>query len=251
MNRMTTVLTGIGTGAAVMYLLDPDRGRRRRALVRDKLVWGARKTADGLAAASRDIANRSTGILAETRGRLADRPVPDDVLVARVRSVLGRYCSHPRAIDVTARDGFVTLRGPILANEADQTESAVRAVRGVEELSSLLEVHERADNVAALQGGAPRPGVAWMQANWSPAARVLAAGAGLTMLGYCMSRRNKVGAEICGWAGAALLARAATNRQLERLMSVDQADRQTDAPPQSDTHSATGGMRDDSLISAS
>ena len=44
------LLGGIGIGAALMYLLDPDRGRRRRALVRDKAVHFARVSGDRLGA---------------------------------------------------------------------------------------------------------------------------------------------------------------------------------------------------------
>ncbi len=38
MNRQLSLLGGIGLGAALMYMVDPDRGKRRRALVRDKLL---------------------------------------------------------------------------------------------------------------------------------------------------------------------------------------------------------------------
>jgi len=36
MNRGLTLIGGIGLGAGLMYVLDPDRGRRRRARMRDK-----------------------------------------------------------------------------------------------------------------------------------------------------------------------------------------------------------------------
>ena len=39
-------LIGAGVGAASMFLLDPERGARRRAVVRDKAVWAGRKTRD-------------------------------------------------------------------------------------------------------------------------------------------------------------------------------------------------------------
>ena len=36
MNNKTAIVGAVGIGAALMYFLDPDRGKRRRALVRDK-----------------------------------------------------------------------------------------------------------------------------------------------------------------------------------------------------------------------
>ena len=38
------LLGGLGLGAALMYVLDPERGKRRRALVRDKAVRAAHKS---------------------------------------------------------------------------------------------------------------------------------------------------------------------------------------------------------------
>ena len=48
-----------------MYVLDPERGKKRRATVRDKTLSGARKTGDRIAARSRDVANRARGVAAE------------------------------------------------------------------------------------------------------------------------------------------------------------------------------------------
>ncbi|MEP6800340.1 MAG: hypothetical protein ABJC07_00275, partial [Acidobacteriota bacterium] len=53
--------------AALMYVLDPERGRRRRALARDRAVSIAGKTGDLVAKRSRDIANRAKGVAAEAR----------------------------------------------------------------------------------------------------------------------------------------------------------------------------------------
>jgi hypothetical protein len=44
MSRERDILTfigGMGVGASLMYMLDPDRGSRRRALVRDKIISAA------------------------------------------------------------------------------------------------------------------------------------------------------------------------------------------------------------------
>jgi len=58
-----------------MYFLDPDQGRRRRAMVRDQMVHAAHKTGDAVDATSRDIANRAKGAVAELRGRLKDTDI--------------------------------------------------------------------------------------------------------------------------------------------------------------------------------
>lgn len=65
--RIAALLGGLGIGAALMYLLDPERGRRRRALARDKAVSIANKTGNVVARRSRDIGNRAKGVVAEVR----------------------------------------------------------------------------------------------------------------------------------------------------------------------------------------
>jgi osmotically-inducible protein OsmY len=134
MNKGVTIASGIGAlglGAGLMYLLDPDRGNRRRALIRDQAVHLAHKTSDALGTAATDISNRVRGLVAETQARFRHEEVPDDLLVERVRAKMGHAVSHPRAITVTAHQGRVTLSGRILAQEAGRLLAAAAAVRGV------------------------------------------------------------------------------------------------------------------------
>ena len=56
-------------GAAAMYFLDPERGRRRRALVQDKARSTLRRSERFLDAAKRDTRNRLQGLQARA-GRL-------------------------------------------------------------------------------------------------------------------------------------------------------------------------------------
>jgi hypothetical protein len=146
-------------GATAMYLFDPERGRYRRSLVRDKFISLTNCVSDGVEVVTRDFNNRLQGLTAEMRGlRDINQPVPDDVLCARIRSKLGRYSSHPRAVEVDVADGCVTLSGQILANEVEPLFDAVRALAGVRQVENNLEVHQSAENVPALQGGRPRAG---------------------------------------------------------------------------------------------
>lgn len=161
LNRQTAALAfvgGAGAGAAAMYLLDPDRGRRRRKLINDQLVRAWSRSDDLIGKTARDLRNRARGLLTEAQARLGGEEVSDEVLVARVRAKLGRVVAHPSAIEVTANQGRVTLRGPILAHEVNDLLAAVAAVRGVIGVDNQLEVHQQADEVPALQGGRRRPG---------------------------------------------------------------------------------------------
>lgn len=179
-----SVLKTLGAGAATMYFLDPAEGKRRRALVRDKMISGWRRSARGVRAVVEDMSNRMQGVAAKTRHLLKrEKEVPDSVLHARVRAQLGRFVSHPGSIHVSAQDGHVTLSGPVLAREVDRLLSRVSRVRGVRSVENRLEIHEHRDNVPGLQGGETPPGAPFelMQTYWSPTARVLVGTAGAAL----------------------------------------------------------------------
>jgi hypothetical protein len=147
--------------------------------------------------------------------------VADEVLVGRVRSKIGRVVSHPSAIEVTADQGRITLRGPVLAREVEDLLAAVSSVQGVADVENRLEAHEQVSGVPGLQGGAPREQrFELMQTNWSPTARLLMGTAGGTMACYGLKRRDTLGT-IMGTLGAGVLARAIANMQVKRLLGLD------------------------------
>src|SRR5690625_148868 len=212
---------GIVLGAGLMYLLDPERGRRRRAMVRDQMVssWG--DLDDAVDTAARDLKNRARGVVAETRSRLTPDRVTDEVLKERVRALIGRVVSHPHAIGVESKDKYITLSGPILADEEPTLISAVKGVRGVEGVVNHLEVHEEPGNVPGLQGSPKKPGprVEVMQENWAPAFRFLMGiGGGLTTV-YGLRIRGPIGSLVT-LAGLGTLARSITNMRLSRLTGI-------------------------------
>lgn len=215
------VLTGLGVGAGLMYFLDPERGRRRRALVRDQITHSANISADAVGATGRDLTHRATGAVARVRGSWRRGPVDDAVLIERVRAQLGRWVSHPRAIDVEAVDGCVTLHGPILQAEVKPLLQAVARVRGVCDVVNALEEHKDAENVPSLQGGStphiPQPDI-W-QREWSPTTRLAVGTTGAALAGYGASRRDVPGALLAA-TGVALLARATTNLETSRLTGI-------------------------------
>ena len=68
MNKKLALVGGLGLGAALMYLFDPDRGRGRRALIRDKAEDAANKAGEFADKVSRDLRDRASEVVAEAKG---------------------------------------------------------------------------------------------------------------------------------------------------------------------------------------
>lgn len=186
-NRM--FFGGMAVGAALAMAFDPDSGGRRRALIRDKVARAAHLTARGADATLRDMTNRARGMAAATRGRMWTEDVDDVRLLERVRARLGRACSHPHAIAVEVREGEVTLRGPILADEVRDVLNMAASVRGVHSVVNELDPHETAEGIPSLQGRGRRagPSLDLLQSHWSPATRALVGAAALAASGVALA----------------------------------------------------------------
>jgi hypothetical protein len=184
-----SLLSGMAIGAALALAFDSSQGNRRRALLRDKMIRGTRRTREALDATLRDVRNRAHGIAAATRSHLQHEEVDDNRLGKRVRAKLGRVCSHPRAIDVYVHDGEVTLIGPVLAEEVRDLLSAAASVRGVHAVVNELEPHESPEGVPSLQGEGRVAGVSFdfLQSNWAPATRALVGAAALAAGGLAIA----------------------------------------------------------------
>ena len=224
------LLTGIGVGFGLMYLLDPGRGARRRARVRDAAVNAMHTAADAADTTRRDVTNRVVGTAAELRGRFTSGDdVNDGTLVERVRSKLGRVVSHPHAISVTSGNGVVTLTGPVLQAEVPRLLRTVEAVRGVRDVVNQLEEHKQAGDVPGLQGGSTPPGFQLdvFQREWAPATRVIVGTGGAVLAAIGAQRRD-----VPGWllmaGGIGLLARAGTNLETRRLLGTSPRRRAVD-----------------------
>jgi uncharacterized membrane protein len=221
--RTSNGMLMIGLGATLMYFFDPQAGRRRRALARDRYVHTMRKIEDARRVVIRDATQRKNGLVAQANRLVSRRGRhPDDmILIERVRSALGRAVSHPAAIEVNSDDGSVRLGGAVLASEVDALVDCVRAVRGVRSVENQLSVFDEPGNIPSLQGGVERSGERheFLQQNWSPAARATAGafGGGLAMYGFF---RGGIGGLALGALGAGLLARAAANRDLKSLVGA-------------------------------
>ncbi len=221
LNTLLGVIGGLGLGAGLMFIIDPSRGRRRRALIRDQMVHTGHLLARAIGVTSRDLSNRASGLLAIGNQIFEREAVSNEVLSARVRARLGRSVSHPHAISVTVTNGHVTLSGPVLAHELARALAGLSSVRGIKKVENLLTVHSQADQIPNLQGGRPRTGdrFALMKSNWSPTTRLLTGLAGSALMVNCLRRRDPL-STVLGTIGFGLFMRGVTNLEMNRLVGI-------------------------------
>lgn len=163
------VAGSLGAGAALMCLLDPARGKARRRQLLDRAQSAGRQSGKLADQIKHDIANHARGLAAQTRSFWRHEIVPDEKLAGRVRTKLGRWTSHPHAINVRVERGRVILGGPILADEVERLLAVLARIPGVTKVENRLEMHASAEGVPMLQGGTPKR----KSTNWKSLLRVL------------------------------------------------------------------------------
>jgi len=67
MNKILALLGGVGAGALAMYYLDPERGRGRRALIRDQAVGLSNDVRQSVSGKAKDLGNRAKGMMHEAK----------------------------------------------------------------------------------------------------------------------------------------------------------------------------------------
>lgn len=130
-------LGGLAIGALAMYIADPSEGRRRRALLQDKMTRYSHQTQRMVGGKMRDARNRLTGLQAEAMKMMSSRqakPLDNHVLEARVRSRIARAFPDLDEVEVSADEGVVTLSGHINSEDEDRLIEMVEDIPGVEEV---------------------------------------------------------------------------------------------------------------------
>ena len=124
-------LAGVAAGASLVYLLDPNRGRARRAHLASRTTGLLHRAGHAVEQWQHHLANRATGLQARAHQLLQQEPVSDSKLLARVRAQLGRLVAHPHQVDVRVTNGNVALTGNMSADELARLESTVAGLAGV------------------------------------------------------------------------------------------------------------------------
>lgn len=203
---------GVLLGAVLSHLYDPQRGRQRRARLKNAGVHWRRETKGLLEAAMRDAQHRSRGVANRLRGSARD--ADERVVVERVRAALGHVIAHPSAIEVSMRGERVVLRGPLFTHEATAALRCARRIDGVGGVIDELERHDVAD-IPSLQGQPRRPDPTL----WPPVARGLALVGGAAIATWGLVRGGLAGT-LGVVSGAALATRGAMNLPVKRIAGM-------------------------------
>lgn len=157
MRKTLIAIASLAAGAAAMYYLDPEQGRRRRALVREKTGSIAHQARERAASQTRYVADRARGLATGAKRRLWPFGQPDDLkLEQRVRAQLGHLVTHPQAIEIDVAAGCVRLRGRALRHEIGTLITGLWGVPGVQRIVNELSLHGHANDTTDWQGAGAR-----------------------------------------------------------------------------------------------
>jgi uncharacterized membrane protein len=195
-------LGGAAAGALLMYMLDPDRGSARRAQSAAAVRNAGARTSSALGNAWRDAGER-IGHLRDSAADMAD-DLRTDGAAAKAGSALermGRAASDMLDAGLDKAKDTLGRAGDAVGSGMDKAGDALAGPDGASGLRARMR--------DALQTGP--------NGEWTPTARNSAlAGGGLLAL-YALTRRSPL-ALVLGLAGAALLARGATNQSLTGML---------------------------------
>jgi osmotically-inducible protein OsmY len=135
-------ITGLAAvGAAAMYFFDPQDGRRRRAMAKDRTAGLFRNAWRKTERAGRGASAEAYGVTKKVTHRKEKEKDLDDVTLARkVESEIFRDADSPKGqVDVNAVNGVVFLRGEVERAELiDDLVKAAKEVSGVKGVENLL-----------------------------------------------------------------------------------------------------------------
>ena len=138
---MRKIVIAAAAAVAAAWFTDPQSGRRRRAMLRDRVAAFFRRGARSGGRAARGVASEAYG-LKQKATHLHEEPkdFDDQTLKAKVETELFRGPDAPKGqVNVNAQHGVVQLRGQVDSPELiDELVARTRSVQGVREVENLL-----------------------------------------------------------------------------------------------------------------
>jgi osmotically-inducible protein OsmY len=140
-NSLPFLLAAAMGGMAFMYYADPQNGRRRRHVTRDKALSLSRHGAKRGRRLVHHVTSDAKGYVERVRRTQGGgEQLDDQTLVDKVESIVFRDRAVPKGqINVNAENGVVFLRGEVASPElVEALETRVRKVNGVRDVTNLL-----------------------------------------------------------------------------------------------------------------
>jgi BON domain len=138
--------TAFLAGAGAAFFFDPDAGKRRRHLARDRSLKALRRLQRLAVKKVKLVGGHTRGVVAIGRRAVTSQAVAvdDETVAQRIRSdALRDVRLSTKNVDVRVEDGFATLRGSVDSiDDADRLVSRVRKVPGVRDVAAELRVAE-------------------------------------------------------------------------------------------------------------
>jgi hypothetical protein len=137
---------GVVAGASAGYFLDPQNGRRRRNVARDRVAGLVRRGARSAGRAAGAQAEHAKGMASGAAAKATspppgrDEPLNDAALAQKVQSEVFREPTAPKgSVSVNVENRVVYLRGEVRTpEEIESMGKAAAAVDGVHDVENLL-----------------------------------------------------------------------------------------------------------------
>lgn len=135
------LLAAAGTGVALAYLIDPQNGRRRRHVARDRALATMRRGKRDVMRKLDHVSGAAAGTAHDVVNAARREQRPDDLtLTDKVQSTIFRAAEAPKGrVNVNAEGGVIYLRGELDgAKQIRDVVAAANRVEGVRRVVSLL-----------------------------------------------------------------------------------------------------------------
>jgi osmotically-inducible protein OsmY len=141
MKTIISFAAGAAAGAAAALFLDPQSGRRRRALARDQAVSKGKQAASTVQSQAQHAAGKAQGAAASATPSSTRLQAADDVTLARkVETEIFRDADAPKGgVSVDVQAGVAYLRGTVPDQSwIERFGEAAKQVDGINGVKNLL-----------------------------------------------------------------------------------------------------------------
>ena len=138
---MLRMIRYVGLGALLAYFFDPENGRRRRAMVSERLQAFFQRGSERVEEAAESVSSEVQAKAKAAQRQEADEPEQDDVTLARkVETEIFRDADVAKdQVNVDAENGKIVLRGEVEKPAMiKDLEKRAKKVQGVAEVENLL-----------------------------------------------------------------------------------------------------------------